>query len=58
MSDYKTYTCKACGTDFKAHPDANAADSQTCSPRCETTAAHTLGATPSSVISKIKSILG
>ena len=36
MSDFETVTCTECGTDFKAHPSANAAETKYCSPACET----------------------
>jgi len=35
MSDFETDTCKACGEDFEAHPDSNAAETGYCSPACE-----------------------
>jgi hypothetical protein len=35
MSDFETYTCKNCDGEFKAHPSANAAAKELCSPRCE-----------------------
>jgi hypothetical protein len=36
MADFETYTCETCGTDFRAHPSANAARNHYCSPACET----------------------
>lgn len=39
MSDFETLTCENCGTEFKAHPSANAARNGLCSPRCEREAA-------------------
>ncbi|MFC3476324.1 hypothetical protein [Halobacterium litoreum] len=33
---YENYECRQCERTFRAHPDANAADSGYCSPRCET----------------------
>ncbi|MFC7045627.1 hypothetical protein ACFQH6_09620 [Halobacteriaceae archaeon GCM10025711] len=38
MSDYETYTCSECGTEFRAHPSSNAAAREQCSPRCATNA--------------------
>lgn len=35
MSDFETYTCENCNEEFKAHPSANAAAKELCSPRCE-----------------------
>lgn len=35
MSDFETYTCETCGTEFKAHPSARAAADAYCSPACE-----------------------
>lgn len=35
MSDFETYDCDSCGSEFKAYPDANAAEKQACSPTCE-----------------------
>jgi len=39
MSAFETFTCENCGTEFKAHPSANAAARELCSPRCEREAA-------------------
>lgn len=36
MSDFETYECVNCGREFAAHPSANAAENELCSPRCET----------------------
>ncbi|WP_267639651.1 hypothetical protein [Haloarchaeobius amylolyticus] len=36
MSDFETFTCSECSTDFKALPGANAAENEFCSPACET----------------------
>ena len=33
-SDFDTYTCSTCGDEFKAYPDANAAQREFCSPAC------------------------
>jgi hypothetical protein len=35
MSDFDTYTCEHCGTEFKAYPDAAAAENGFCSPACQ-----------------------
>lgn len=35
MSDFESYECVNCGTEFHAYPDANATDGPYCSPRCE-----------------------
>lgn len=35
MSDFETYECESCGSEFKAYPDANAAEKKACSPTCE-----------------------
>lgn len=32
---FETYECRQCGDEFKAFEDANAAQNQYCSPRCE-----------------------
>jgi len=37
MSDFDTYECDTCGGEFKAYPDAKAAKTGFCSPRCQTT---------------------
>ncbi len=34
MPEFETYECTECGTEFKAVPGANAAENETCSPRC------------------------
>jgi DNA-directed RNA polymerase subunit RPC12/RpoP len=34
MSGFDTYTCTECGEAFRAHPSANAAANEYCSPRC------------------------
>ncbi len=34
MSDFETVTCEECGDDFKAYPDAKAAQRRFCSPAC------------------------
>ncbi len=34
MSDFETVSCSGCGDEFKAYPDANAADRGFCSPAC------------------------
>lgn len=36
MSAFETIECANCGDEFKAHPDANAAQREACSPSCET----------------------
>lgn len=36
MPDFETYTCNACGEEFRAYPDANAAQNGYCSPKCQT----------------------
>jgi DNA-directed RNA polymerase subunit RPC12/RpoP len=38
MSDFETYTCANCGEEFRAHPSANAAKNEYCSPACNTEA--------------------
>lgn len=38
MSDYETYTCEQCGSTFRAHPGARAAETGYCSPACATDA--------------------
>ncbi len=35
MSEFETYSCEHCSDSFTAHPSANAADEQYCSPACE-----------------------
>lgn len=35
MSEFVTVTCDTCGTEFRAYPDANAAEKGYCSPLCE-----------------------
>lgn len=35
MSGFETYTCANCAKDFRAHPSANAANNEYCSPACE-----------------------
>ncbi|MFB6073957.1 MAG: hypothetical protein ABEJ89_02990 [Haloarculaceae archaeon] len=35
MAEFETYECANCGTDFRAHPSANAAETGYCSPACE-----------------------
>ncbi|ELZ15211.1 hypothetical protein C477_18535 [Haloterrigena salina JCM 13891] len=34
MSDFETVSCSSCGDEFKAYPDANAAQRGFCSPAC------------------------
>lgn len=34
MSDFDTVTCDQCGGEFKAYPDAEAAERGFCSPAC------------------------
>ncbi len=34
MSEFDTVTCEQCGDEFKAYPDANAAENEFCSPAC------------------------
>ena len=34
MSDFVSVTCAECGDEFKAYPDANAAQKEFCSPAC------------------------
>jgi len=36
MSSFETYDCGDCGSAFKAHPSARAAETGFCSPACET----------------------
>jgi len=36
MSDFDTFECSSCGESFKAYPDANVAQTEACSPACET----------------------
>jgi hypothetical protein len=36
VSDFDTFECDSCGDDFKALPEANAAQKELCSPACET----------------------
>ncbi|MFB6305024.1 MAG: hypothetical protein ABEH47_07650 [Haloferacaceae archaeon] len=36
MTDFETFECVVCGGDFEAFPGANAAETRTCSPACET----------------------
>jgi DNA-directed RNA polymerase subunit RPC12/RpoP len=36
MPDFQSYTCETCGDEFKALPDANAAETGYCSPACQT----------------------
>lgn len=38
MSDFETYDCANCETEFTAHPSANAANDGYCSPACQTAA--------------------
>ena len=38
MPALQTYTCDACGNDFKAVAGSNAAEKELCSPACETSA--------------------
>jgi hypothetical protein len=38
MSDFETYSCENCGTEFKAYPDAEAAQNGYCSPKCQNAA--------------------
>jgi hypothetical protein len=38
MSDFETFECVECRTEFKALADANAARTGYCSPACETSA--------------------
>lgn len=38
MSDFETFECRQCGSEFEATPDANAARKELCSPACETAA--------------------
>lgn len=35
MSEFVSVTCEACGAEFTAYPDANAAAKEYCSPTCE-----------------------
>ncbi len=37
MPNFETYSCENCGGDFKAYPDAEAAQNGYCSPSCQTT---------------------
>ncbi|MFB6297317.1 MAG: hypothetical protein ABEH56_02225 [Salinirussus sp.] len=36
MPAFETITCQNCGDEFKAHRSARAADTEYCSPRCQT----------------------
>ena len=36
MSQFETYTCENCGDEFTAVEDANAAETEYCSPGCQT----------------------
>jgi endogenous inhibitor of DNA gyrase (YacG/DUF329 family) len=38
MSDFDTVSCEQCGTEFKALPDSEAAESGFCSPACQNAA--------------------
>jgi hypothetical protein len=35
MPDFETYECENCGAEFKAQPGSNAAETERCSPACE-----------------------
>ncbi len=35
MPEFESIECANCGTEFRAHPSANAAENQYCSPACK-----------------------
>lgn len=34
MAEFETFECTVCGEQFRAYPDANAAENAYCSPAC------------------------